>query len=96
MTLIMRLIGSAAGIPTDHDGQWVVEYDPTRPGTPDSQGRPMLAHIVTTSDPRHARRFTDIKELHAYWLAESGLPFPRNRPLTAYTIALEPAPEDTA
>jgi len=89
--LILRLLGTADGTPTDHDGRWLVDYDPTR-GSVDSHGRPMLAHIVTTDDPRAARRFDDMKELRAFWFRDSGLPHPRNRPLTAYTIVLESAP----
>lgn len=86
---IVQLVGLASGEPTAFDGQYLVEYDPTRPGR-DPQGREMLAHVVTTPDPAQARRFADAAEVHAVWTASSGLPYPRNAPLTAYTIAVLP------
>lgn len=89
MTAIIQLVGLATGQPTPIDGQYLVEYDPTRPGRlPD--GRELLAHVVTTPDPGKARRFADAAEAHGVWTAPSGLPYPRNAPLTAYTIALLP------
>lgn len=89
MSAIIQLVGLASGEPTPFDGQYLVEYDPTRPGrSPD--GREMLAHVVTTPDPAEARRFADAAEAHGVWTAPSGLPYPRNAPLTAYTIALLP------
>jgi hypothetical protein len=95
MAMIMRLIGTASGEPTAYDGQWLVEYDPTRAGVHPGDGRPTIAHIVTTDDPHRARRFADAHELHACWTAASGLPAPRDRPLTAFTIAWEPPPEES-
>jgi hypothetical protein len=93
--VIMRLTGpaNAAAPPTPFDGQWVREYDPTRPGR-DLFGRPMLAHLVTTTDRSRARRFRDAAEAFATWRAPSGLPYPANAPLTAYTIELERADDD--
>lgn len=85
----IRLIGLASGdCPTPFDGQWLVDYDPTRPGTGPS-GEAMTAHIVCSGNPAKARRFATPVEAHAYWTAESGRPYPMNRPLTAYTVALE-------
>lgn len=83
--LIMRLLGAPSWGPTPFDGQYLVEYDPTREGV-DPDGTPMLAHIVTTDDPGRARRFADLPTLHACWTLESGQPYPRNRPLTGYNI----------
>jgi hypothetical protein len=48
----------------------------------------MVAHLVTTADPVRARRFADAAEVHRLWTAPSGLPYPRNAPLTAWTIAV--------
>jgi hypothetical protein len=87
VSAIIQLVGLATGEPTAHDGRYLVEYDPTRPGR-SPVGRPMLAHVVTTPDPAEARRFADAGEAHAVWTADSGLPYPRNAPLTAYTIEL--------
>lgn len=89
MTSVIQLIGLATGEPTPIDGQYLVEYDPTRPGClPD--GRKLMAHIVTSPDPAQARQFADAAEAHRVWTAPSGRPYPRNAPLTAYTIALRP------
>lgn len=89
MSSIIQLVGLATGEPTPIDGQYLVEYDPTRPGRlPD--GRELLAHLVTTVDPAQARRFANAAEVHAVWTAPSGKPYPRNAPLTAYTIAVVP------
>lgn len=89
----MQLVGLSSGQPTPIDGQYLVEYDPTRPGRlPD--GTPMLAHVVTSPDPGEDRRFADAAEAHEVWTAPSGKPYPRNAPLTAYTIALVPVGGD--
>lgn len=93
MTAIIQLVGLASGEPSAFDGQYLVEYDPTRSGR-DPHGRVMLAHVVTTPDPADARRFADAAEAYGVWTAPSGLPYPRNAPLTAYTIALLPVDEN--
>lgn len=79
--VVMRVVGLASGRPTLLAGQWVVDYDPTVPG------------LRCTCRRDEARRFATAGDAHAYWTAESGLPYPRNRPLTAYTIVVEPADE---
>lgn len=86
----IRLLGLASGGRSTLDGLWLVEYDPTRPGT-DPAGRPMTAHVVCTADASQARRFADAREAHAYWTAESGRPYPVDRPLTAFNVSIEPA-----
>lgn len=92
-TIIVRIIGLSSGYPTAFDGQWLVEYDPTRAGTsPD--GLPMTAHVVTTTDRSAARRFADAAAAHAEWTRVSGYARPDgrpDRPLTAFTIELENA-----
>lgn len=88
MSYAIRIMGLAAGGSSSIDGQWLVEYDPSRPGVSPA-GRPTGAHIVTTTDPAKAARFTSARQAHATWTAESGLPYPRDRPLTAFTIAID-------
>jgi hypothetical protein len=88
---LLHLAGRALAT-TPLDGRWLADYDPTRPGT-DPGGRPMTAHIVTTADPAAALAFPDVGAAHACWTKESGLPYPRNAPLTAWTISVEPLPE---
>jgi hypothetical protein len=78
------------------DGQWLVEYDPSRPGI-DPQGTPMLAHVVTTSDRSKAMRLPTWIAAHSLWCQESdtvredGM---RDRPLTAFAICIEPDDDD--
>lgn len=93
----MRILSMADGTSTPFDDQWLVEYDPERDGT-DPDGIPMSARVVTTLDRSMARRFTDAQEALACWRQvcrrdphggrpDGGL----NRPLTAFTIEVEPA-----
>lgn len=97
MSVIMRIVGMADGTPTPFDDQWLLEYDPEQDGT-DPDGFPMSALLLTTPDRSIARRFTDAKEALACWRRvcqrdphggrpDGGL----NRPLTAFTIEVEPA-----
>lgn len=91
--IAIKLIHVAGGgRPTPFDGQWLVEYDPTRPGT-GPNGQPMSAHIVCSPNLADAHRFPDTAAAHACWTAQSGKPWPKNAPLTAYTVAFEPVEE---
>lgn len=56
MPYVMKIMNDATGRPTPFDGQYVVEYDPTRNGS--YQGRPMSMHLVCTPDITQARRRT--------------------------------------
>jgi hypothetical protein len=88
--VVLKIGGLATGGPSPFDGQWLVDYDPTRWGTGPG-GEPMLAHIVCSPDRAQARRFTNAAEAHQYWRAESGRPYPADRPLTAFTVLIERA-----
>ena len=88
----IRLLGLAAGGKSPYDGQWLVEYDPTRQGVHPTRGHRTLAHLVCTSDPGRARRFGSAAEAHAVWTAPSGRPYPLDRPLTAFHIKVEELP----
>lgn len=84
----MQILRRVDGRPSEFDDQWLVEYDPTRPGTtPD--GAPMSAHIVCTPDRDKAQQFSDVMAAHSCYTAESGRPHPANRPLTAFHVAIE-------
>lgn len=87
---VLRILGPATGVGrTPFDGQWVVDYDPTRAGrAPD--GRPMRCHLTTTRDGSRARRFTTAAAADAYWRTPSGNPPPADRPLTAWTVLAHP------
>jgi hypothetical protein len=95
--VVIQIVGLVHGGSSPFDGQWLVEYDPARSGrTPD--GKPMTAHIVCTSDPAQATRYPSPYQAHRLWIATSGLlrsdGLP-DRPLTAFNIAIEPAPGRT-
>jgi hypothetical protein len=94
---VMRILGLCNGPPTAYDGQWLLEYDVTRPGvSPD--GLPTLAHLLTTPDKSAALRFDGVEALHAAWSASAGLrpDGAPNRPLTAFNIEVQWADEDAA
>lgn len=92
MSAVIKLVGLAGGVRTAYDGQYIVEYDPDRTGC-DPDGRPMLAHVITTPDRTKAKRYADAGEAWADWSRVSRL-WPRrpdgqpNRPLTAYTVEI--------
>lgn len=81
-------------IDSPFDGQYVVAYDPDKPGkAPD--GKPMLATIETTPEPLHARLFDSPGEAMDCYrqvsaikpLREDGRP---NRPMTALMVEIAP------
>lgn len=83
------IIGINSGEPTEFDGKWLAEYDPSRQGQ-DSEGRPMIAHVRVTDDPMKALMFDDVAEAIAVWqkvdgVREDGKP---NRPLTAFEVQI--------
>lgn len=95
MQYVMKIIGKASGLPTEFDGQFLLEYDPTRKGH--MNGRTIIAHIVTVSDPSHALKFDSFQSVMKMWKLENGTrPYDGkpNRPLTAFTI--EPLPLERA
>jgi hypothetical protein len=80
------------------DGQYVVEYDASRPGTaPD--GSRMRCHLITTPDPAKATLYTKV-EAHALWTSvdrrspvrADGKP---NCPFTAFSVVFGPPDEQT-
>lgn len=88
----VRLLGLHHGARSPLDGQWLVDYDPTRPGT-GPQGQRMNAHIVCTPDPTKARRFPDMAAALDYVQTTSGRvrgDGQPDRPLTSYHLAIEP------
>jgi len=72
---------------SEHDGRWVSSYDPTKNG--------VHGEIYSTADPAHALKFDSQEAALKAWRAEHGLrPDGRpNRPLTAFTVSVEPLPE---
>jgi hypothetical protein len=77
--LIVLDQAASAGIATPHDDRYVMEYDPTQR----AKG-PLGVHLVTTVDPRLARRFRSMDELVAFVNRPmSDLP---HAPIRAYTL----------
>lgn len=95
---VIRIVGLVNGTPTDFDGQYIVEYDPSRAGTHPVTGGPMpVFHLVTTPDVGQATRFSATEAADLYRAVDrrnptraDGAP---NRPLTAFTADIEPAPD---
>ncbi len=96
--LVVQIVGLVSGVPSSFDGKYLVEYDPERDGiSPD--GRPMVAHIVVSSNKAEAKVFADLEEARACWaqvpkrqpVRRDGKP---NRPLTAFTVTMLPFADD--
>lgn len=93
----LKILGMASGIPSPFDDQYIVEYDPTRQGRilgSDWVFYPLTTHLICDPDISKARRFGDAGEAHAYWVQESGHPYPADKPLVAFTVAIEETPAD--
>lgn len=93
MSVLVRIAGAATGIPTPHDGRYVVSWSPhTRFGYLD---------LETTDRPSRARRFDDAAEALKEWRMVSRVEPKRptdgrpNRPLTAYTVEFRRATGST-
>jgi len=94
----IRIDGLVDGTPTIFDGQYVIEYDPSRTGTNPETGAPVpLFHLVTTPDIDRATRFGPAEAVHLYRAVDQRNPVrddgEPNRPLTAFTVEFEPANE---
>lgn len=93
MGVLLKIVNCVVECSPSLDGRYVVEYDPKRGGTgPDGVG---WCHLETTADRRKAKVFPSIKEALEYWRQSSGLreDGEPNRPLTAFTVTFEQAPE---
>ena len=92
---VIQLLGLCNGVPTGFDGQWLVEYDPGKPGTDPLTGTPMVAHIATTPDRAQATKFTSDKALETIRAVDPRRPTRfdgrPNRPITAFNILMERA-----
>lgn len=86
MNRVIKLVGLARGLPTEYDGQFVVEYEPP---SMDAFGRYRDdGKLVTSADIDQARRFPDLGAALDFGrqqngLRPDGLP---NRPLTAWHL----------
>jgi hypothetical protein len=85
---VIQLVETALGLPTRHDGQWVVEYDPSPRNLPLGE-----AVLRTSANREHAKRFKTRDDAWYLWrrvdtrqpVRADGKP---NRPLTAWTVSI--------
>jgi hypothetical protein len=90
---VIQIVGLINGGTTSFDGQYVVDYDPSRNGVEPSSGFPMCCYLETTPDRDKATRF-EIRDAFALYqqvdprhtIRPDGKP---NRPLTAFTVTIE-------
>ncbi len=91
---VVRVLRLASGEPTPIDGQWLVEYDPFRPGLVGR--RVTLAHLVCAPDAVDARRFGSQAALFEYVQRSPGKRPDGfwQRPIMAYHLASYPIDDD--
>lgn len=94
-TKVIRVVGLIDGTRTAFDNQYVVEFDANRDGVEPGTNMPMMAYLATTPNRAEATRYS-AKAAFELWRAvdqrnpvrPDGKP---NRPLTAFTVDIEPA-----
>lgn len=90
VTVVMRILGRPDGQPSPIDDQYLERYDPN--------GHNGRGDIRTTRDARAAMRFTSSADALECWRTQADPPHHRradgqpNRPLSAYSVTMEPAP----
>lgn len=88
--ILMKIVGLAGvNVATEHDGRFLVDYDPTRLLDGD------VVHLVTTDDPAEGKRYHCLAALREDWARSIGTRSDGkpDRPLTAFTIEIVQAPE---
>jgi hypothetical protein len=93
--VVIRILGLRPGETTGFDGEFVVEYDPGRPGIEPGTNRPMLCYLKTTPDQAMATRYTKPQAIELLLRVDPENPVRAdgkpNRPLTAFTVETLPA-----
>jgi hypothetical protein len=93
--ITLRLIGVHSGEPTEHDGLYVVDYDPT-PICED--GHEPYIYLELAERREDARQFATLEEAIRFYRMESAAgPRPDgqpDRPLTAYTVEFDCGPPE--
>jgi hypothetical protein len=89
MKTVIRIIANATGIPCPEAGLYVKDMD--------VDAFDGIGHLSATSRPLQARHFDDLRQALAYYRRTSKVRPVRpdgrpNRPLTAYTVEIGPAP----
>lgn len=86
--MTIKLVGTAAGVPTEFDGKYVKHYDPA---VMPADGSPYDGGILeVTDDPSQAKQFETAEAAFLYWRQSFGI---RNdgdleRPLTAWSVEI--------
>jgi len=86
VSLLMKLVGFVNGEATEHDGRYLMEYDPARMWIADDGM--LCVHLLSTDDPANAKVYTCFASLHADWSRAVGTRADgkKDSPLTIYTI----------
>lgn len=83
---VIRIIGLVVGEPTEHDGRYLVDYDPSSPI------HPRWIHLVTSASLHDAKRMTYEEALDVWRATDKRNPVRAdgrpNRPLTAFTVEI--------
>jgi hypothetical protein len=91
MSIVIQLVGLVKGIPTEHDSEYVVEYEAHRRAE-----NIIGAHLVTSADKGEALKFPTPEEAVLAWRQDRGTrpDGEPDRPLTAFTVQFLGAGED--
>lgn len=93
MNRVIQLFSLIGGGETAFDGQYLVEFDPSRNGRePGPGGRAMSCHLVTTPHLWQATRYTPEQAVNTVMAVDERYPErpdgEPNRPLTAFTLMI--------
>ncbi len=91
MPILLKIVERIDGKPTEHDGRFVVYFNPD---TPHPDGNYDGGKLITAEFPQHAQRFPGAIEALEYWKQPATCPCHAtrpwdgkpNRPMTAYTV----------
>lgn len=93
--VVIQIVGLINGQPTEYDGQFVVEYDPSRDGM--INGMPMLCYLRTTPNVEQATRYASDQAFELWRSVDKRNPVRPdgrpNRPFTAFSISVS-APDN--
>jgi hypothetical protein len=92
VNLVIKFLCLRTGDATQHDGRYLLEYDPTIRWT--DEGGQHCLHLVSTSSKSKAKRFPDLAAVQRCWARSIGTrPDGKpDRPLTAYSVEIERVP----
>jgi hypothetical protein len=83
----IRIVGLVNGEPSEYDGTYVIDYDPTP--RVDHEGE--FVHLIVTQNKAQARQFQTYAQAVAFYQSPSRAGLPRedgkpDRPLTAFSV----------